>query len=91
MQLIEVSLAAVLLLVSHAAAAQIKIEIKTSGPRAAYDDASPGVLEIAAGARIDPPELASELEWEIDPIGDVEAELDSPKGNPVTFRFRGLP
>ena len=50
-----------------------------------------GVLRIRAAAWVDPPEYAPYIEWEMDAIGPVEAEIIPQEGPAVEIVFYGLP
>jgi len=56
-----------------------------------FNSENHGVLRIWAAAWVDPPEYAPYIEWEVDAIGPVEAEITPQEGPAVEIVFHGLP
>jgi len=67
------------------------------GSRRAFglkDDSSVGTdtyLVIEAEAKVTPPELASQLEWTIEPLGDSKLKVDKKEGGKATLTLIGMP
>ncbi len=69
------------------------IEILTPDPDAefTFDPSEEGKFLILASAAVEPPELAGQVVWTLEGIGDAEIEVIPEKGEQVEIWVRGLP